>query len=96
MNCLALFLCLQILDVVTTLAFLSCGVQEANPLVRLALHWAPSHLVGLLWVKLAAVALALYCWRQGRRRLLNRVNVFFVALVAWNLVAVLVQAGVFV
>lgn len=96
MNCLALFVCLQLLDAVTTLAFLSCGVEEANPLVRLVLDCAPSPVVGLLWVKLAAVALALYCWGRGRRRLLSRVNVFFVALVAWNLVAVLLQVGVLV
>jgi len=95
-NCLALFVCLQVLDVATTLAFLSREVQEANPLVRLLLDCAPSPLVGLLWLKLAAVALALYCWRQGRRRLLSRVNLFFIALVAWNLVAVLVQVGALV
>jgi hypothetical protein len=89
-NVLAQFVYLQALDVLTTLAFLSRGVAEANPLVRLVMTWVPSRLGGLLCVKLLAVALAVYCWRKGRRRLLSRANVFFAFLVVWNLVALLV------
>ena len=93
MNLLAQFVYLQALDVLTTLAFLSRGVEEANPLVRLMMSWVPTRLGSLLCVKLLAVLLAVYCWRKGRQRLLGRVNVFFAALVAWNLVALVVALG---
>lgn len=91
MNHLAHFVYLQALDVLTTLAFLGHGVQEANPLVRLALSLAPSPLGGLLALKVLALGLAAYCWRKGRRRLLGRMNIFFAVVVAWNLVALVRQ-----
>ena len=76
---------LQFLDVLTTLAFLLKGVQEANPLVRFALQVAPNPLVALLAVKAVAVALCLVCWRSGRMRVLKRVNALFAMIVLWNL-----------
>ena len=39
---------LQVLDFLTTLAFMINGVQEGNPLVRLALRYSPEPLSGLL------------------------------------------------
>jgi hypothetical protein len=83
---------LQLLDVLTTLVFLSGGLKEANPVVRLALAVSPSPLIGLLSIKLFAVAMAVYCWRTARTRLLHFANLFFAALVAWNLVALLARA----
>lgn len=93
MRLLAQFVYLQALDVLTTLAFLSRGVEEANPLVRLVMSWMPTRLGSLVCVKLLAVALAVYCWRQGRQRLLGRMNVFFAFLVVWNLVALVLALG---
>jgi hypothetical protein len=84
---------LQALDVMTTLSFLMAGVQEANPLVRYAMAMAGSPLAGLLAVKLAALLLGLFCWSSGRVRLLQRANVFFAALVAWNLCCLVLGLG---
>lgn len=84
---------LQALDLLTTLAFLMASVEEANPLVRQAMALAGSPLAGLVLVKMAALALGLVCWRTGRLRLLQRANVFFAALVAWNLVCLLLGLG---
>lgn len=81
---------LQILDFMTTIAFLMHGVREGNPLVRLAIKYAPHPLGGLLAIKFAAIALGLYCWRGGRDRLLVRMNILFAIVVAWNLVALIV------
>ena len=81
---------LQVLDFMTTVAFLINGVREGNPLVRLAVQYAPSPLGGLLAVKLLAVGLGIYCWRRGRQRLLVRINVLFALIVAWNLVALII------
>jgi len=80
---------LQVLDFLTTIAFLTNGVQEGNPLVRFAINMGPNPLGGLLAIKLLAVALGLYCWRMGRERLLSRMNILFALLVAWNLVALI-------
>ncbi|MBZ5604337.1 MAG: DUF5658 family protein [Acidobacteriia bacterium] len=81
---------LQILDFMTTIAFLMHGIREGNPLVRLALQYAPHPLGGLLLIKLAAIALGIYCWRGGRDKLLVRMNVLFAVVVAWNLVALII------
>ncbi len=84
---------LQVLDFMTTVAFLLHGVREGNPLVRAALHYSPNPLGGLLLVKALAVGLGIYCWRGGRERLLSRMNILFAALVAWNLVALILAAN---
>jgi hypothetical protein len=81
---------LQMLDFMTTIAFLLHGVHEGNPLVRAALQYAPNPLGGLLAVKVLAVALGFYCWKGGRERLLNRINFLFAGIVAWNMIALIV------
>jgi hypothetical protein len=80
---------LQVLDFMTTVAFLLHGVHEGNPLVRAALQYAPNPLGGLLAVKLLAVALGVYCWKGGREKLLIRINFLFAFIVAWNMVALI-------
>lgn len=91
MNLLIAFIYLQALDLLTTLAFLCHGVQEANPLVRFLMAGA-SPLGGLVAAKLAAVALGLICWRLGKQRVLSRINVFYAAVVAWNVVVFLLSS----
>ncbi len=76
---------LQVLDFLTTVAFLLQGVREGNPLVRLAITYAPNPLSGLLLVKAVAVCLGLYCWHRGRDRVLMKMNWMFAFVVAWNL-----------
>lgn len=84
---------LQVLDFLTTIAFLVNGVREGNPLVRLALGVGSNPIASLLVVKFLAILLGFYCWRVGKRQLLLRINLLFAALVAWNLVA-LILVGV--
>lgn len=84
---------LQVLDFLTTIAFLMNGVREGNPIVRAAIHWSPNPLAGLLAIKLAAVALGVFCWRMGRQRMLFRVNVLFAAVVAWNVLALILGSA---
>jgi hypothetical protein len=81
---------LQVLDFLTTIAFLVNGVKEANPLVRLALNIGGNPIGSLIGVKLLAVVLGIYCWRMGRQRLLSRINVLFALVIAWNLVALII------
>ena len=83
---------LQVLDFMTTVAFLMHGIREGNPLVRAALQFAPHPLGGLLAVKVAAIGLGFYCWKRGRDRLLNRINILFAVVVAWNLAALILAS----
>ena len=83
------FAYLQLLDLMTTLAFLVHGVREGNPLVRFAMDCSPNPLGGLLLVKALAVLLGVYCWRIGRTRVLARMNVLFAIVVTWNLAALI-------
>jgi len=93
LNLLLQFSYLQVLDILTTLAFLANGVKEANPLVRVLFSTTLSPLGALVIVKGIALGLACYCWRKHRERLLVRVNFFYAGVVAWNLVAFLLGNG---
>ncbi len=47
----------------------------------------------MIAAKTFALVLGLYCWRGSRLKLLANANLFYAALVAWNLVAFLVRAA---
>jgi hypothetical protein len=81
------FVYLQFLDLLTTLAFLSHGEREMNPLVARMLQAHP--VWGLLAVKIFAIGLAVYCLAARRHRLLGRANLFYAVLIAWNIVAII-------
>lgn len=83
------FAYLQLLDGMTTVAFLAHGVQEGNPMVRFVLQKSPNPIGGLLAIKVLAILLGVYCWRMGRRQVLTRMNLLFAIVVAWNLVALI-------
>ena len=80
---------LQMLDLMTTLAFLLHGVQEGNPLVRFAMKFTANPIGGLILIKCLALGLGIYCWQCGRQRLLTRINILFAVVVAWNLAALI-------
>lgn len=85
------FICLQVMDTLTTLLFLNHGVAEANPLIRAALAESARPGVALVLAKAFAIALATFAWRSGRKGLLWKVNLLFLVCVAWNLLATLVK-----
>jgi hypothetical protein len=85
---------LQVLDLLTTVAFLMNGVKEANPVVKGMMHITASPLTGLLMIKVVAIALGVYCWRIHKYRLLVRINILFALLVAWNMVALIAGSSV--
>ena len=87
------FVYLQLLDVLTTVAFLLNGVAESNPIVRWAMTAAPNPLTGLVLVKVAAIVLGVYCAVSARQNLLRKVNIFFAGLVAYNLVALILASA---
>jgi len=84
---------LQVLDVLTTLAFLKSGVDEANPLVSTLMQAVASPVTVLIAVKVCALCLGIYCWRVRRRTTLSRANTFYAVLIAWNLLCLIVGLG---
>ncbi|HET8549653.1 MAG TPA: DUF5658 family protein, partial [Bryobacteraceae bacterium] len=64
------FTYLQILDLLSTVAFLVNGVGEANPIVRSLMTLTANPVAGLVWAKMFGVALAFVCWKTGRHRVL--------------------------
>jgi hypothetical protein len=82
---------LQLLDFLTTVAFLLNGVDEGNPVVAWAIRMSPSPLAGLAAIKIVALALGVYCWQTAKARLLGRINVAFAVLIAWNLFSLILK-----
>lgn len=79
----------QVLDLLTTSAFLMAGVREANPVVIFAMNFAAHPILGLGAVKLLALMLGLFCWWTSRVRLLKAATAFYAVLVAYNLVCLI-------
>src|SRR5688500_10868263 len=86
------FLFLQLMDFLTTLAFLSQGGEEMNPLVAALIRIHP--FFGPLAAQTVALALGAYCMFAGRERLLRRANVLYAVLVVWNVVAIIASGSV--
>jgi hypothetical protein len=91
---LPLFVALQCMDVLTTLLFLSRGVEEGNPLVRWTLSFAHSPWAGLVLTKMIAALIGGHCHLSGRLTLLRRANAGYSLVVGWNLITI--AAAVFV
>ena len=83
MGVIAVFLYLQILDVMSTLIGFSLGNPEGSPFVRLLTRWGP--VCGLIVSKLVAIALAGVCLAARKKMLLQIINVWYAGLVVWNL-----------
>src|ERR1700683_5230316 len=83
---------LQVLDFLTTIAFLVNGVREGNPFVRLALGVGSNPIESLLVLNVLAILLGFYCCRLRKRPLLSLINLLFAVLVAWNLIALILSS----
>ena len=81
------FFALQALDLLTTLAAFRVGASEVNPVVA-HLTEQFGRLRGVLISKLIAVAIVM-----GVRRLVWIVNLFYAAVVSWNIVVFLIFLG---
>jgi hypothetical protein len=73
------FLGLQVMDVLTTLAAFHAGAYEVNPLVAHLTHEFGA-VRGLIWSKAIALLIVLPV-----RRLVWVANLFYAAVVLWNL-----------
>ncbi len=85
---LRFFIALQCLDVITTLVFLSKGIEEGNPLVRLSIMLFQAPWLGVAAAKVTATCIGHYCHRTGRTGLLRKANAGYSLVVGWNLIAI--------
>ena len=75
------FTTLQLLDFLTTMAVLSRGGFELNPVVRGLMPWTGPAVAVLI----SKAALVLLTWRISRRPgIVNVGNVLYAMVVAWN------------
>ena len=81
-NPLVLFVMLQVLDVLTTMAVFGLGGGEMNPVVTQIMSIGP--LRGLLASKLIVVAIAAACVYIGKQKGIRLANIVFAAVVVWN------------
>lgn len=84
---LRIFLLLQLLDVVTTLAGLQAGLGEASPFIRYMMQLGP--VMGLMASKIVAILLAGFCVWSGRHQVIRYVNFWYAAVVLWNLTLII-------
>ncbi len=94
MNVLTAFIYLQILDALTTIAFMMHGLDEVNPVIKWAMRESFNPLGGLFLVKAASVLVAVLCVSYSRYAVLRKVNFFFALVVAYNMVALILAAPV--
>ena len=85
---LFVFVLLQIFDLASTMIFLDLGVGEANHLIVALMNVVNAPLYAVVSAKVIAIALCIFCWMNGRRRLLLLVNRGYAALIVWNMSAI--------
>ncbi len=86
-----IFVYLQLLDLLTTLVGFKVGAAEASPFIRVLMHVGPA--AGVVLSKLISLGLGLICLYTKRLRLIRWMNLWFGALVVWNLFIILSSAG---
>ncbi len=86
-----IFVYLQVLDLLTTLVGFRVGAAEASPFIRVLMHVGPA--AGVAFSKLISLGLGAICIYTKRLRLIRWMNLWFGALVVWNLFIILSSAG---
>ena len=86
-----IFVYLQLLDFLTTLAGFRIGASEASPFVAKLIR-AVGPVMGVAASKAVALVIAAICVAVGRGRLILWANYWYAALVAWNLY-IMILAG---
>jgi hypothetical protein len=83
LKALLIFAILQLADLGTTVAVFKHGGVELNPLVQHFLILGP--VLGVILVKVLALAIGLGCFIMAKYRALLMANVVFAGIVVWNL-----------
>jgi hypothetical protein len=86
---LALFVSLQMLDILTTVIGIHMGAQESSAFIGRLMHVDP--MSALIVAKLFAAALVAIALKMRRPRAVVFLNFWFVAIVTWNLIMILIS-----
>jgi Domain of unknown function (DUF5658) len=78
------FVYLQLLDFLTTLAGFKVGAHEASPFIVTLIH-SSSPAFGVAASKIIALAIGGVCVAADKARLIGWINYWYAALVVWNL-----------
>lgn len=91
MDLVAIFVYLQLLDILTTLVGFRLGAAEASPFIRMLMHAGPA--VGVILSKLVALGLGAFCVHRKRYHVIRWASYWYGVLVVWNLMVVLAAQG---
>lgn len=86
-----IFVYLQLLDFLTTLAGFGLGASEASPFIVKLIH-ASSPIWGVAAAKVMGLGLGGYFVFRGKIRLIGVINYWYAGLIVWNL-CILVLLG---
>jgi hypothetical protein len=86
------FIYLQLLDFLTTLAGFRIGASEASPFI-VKLIQAVGPVMGVAASKAVALVIAAACVGLNRGRLIVWANYWYAALIAWNLYVLILAGG---
>jgi hypothetical protein len=89
MPAIQIFVYLQLLDFLTTMAGFKVGAYEASPFITRLIH-SSSPLLGLATSKVIGLVTGGLCIAMNRVRLIGWINYWYAGLVVWNLCVILV------
>jgi hypothetical protein len=90
-----IFVYLQLLDLLTSMAGFKVGAHEVSPFIAKLIHTS-SPLLGLAAAKIIGLAIGAACVALNRTRLIGWINYWYAALIVWNLCIILVAPHVII
>ena len=87
MGIYAVFIYLQLLDLLTTLLGFRLGAAEASPFIRLMMHAGP--LSGVIASKVLALGIGALCIYTNKSHVIRWISYWYGVLVIWNLMVIL-------
>jgi hypothetical protein len=95
MPAIYIFVYLQLLDFLTTVAGFRLGASEASPFIAKLIH-ASSPIMGVATSKVLGLAMGGVCIATNKLRLVGWINYWYAALVVWNLSVIVIAGKTFV
>jgi len=92
MPAVQIFVYLQLLDFLTTLAGFKIGASEASPFIAKLIHIS-SPALGVAASKIVGLGIGGLCYATGRGRLVGWINYWYAALIVWNLSVIITAAS---
>jgi len=95
MPAIQIFVYLQLLDFLTTVAGFKEGANEVSPFIVKLIH-SSSPLLGLVASKVIGLIVGGICIGLNRVRLIGWINYWYAGLVVWNLCVILIAQRHFI